>query len=167
MQLARAALARPDLPVLCICRGMQLLNVALGGDLVAHIPDRYGERVMHRRPERMPVEHEVRIDPTSRIGALLGTEQLTVQSVHHQAVGRLGQGLRAVAWSPDDVVEAVESTDHPFVLAVQWHPELGALSDARQRRLFDELVARSRARFAGSRRRATSHGAGAPVADVG
>ena len=167
MQLARAALARPDLPVLCICRGMQLLNVALGGDLVAHIPDRYGERVMHRRPERMPVEHEVRIDPTSRIGALLGTEQLIVQSVHHQAVGRLGQGLRAVAWSPDDVVEAVESTDHPFVLAVQWHPELGALSDARQRRLFDELVARSRARFAGSRRRATSHGAGAPVADAG
>src|SRR5207249_3347481 len=100
MQLTRAALARPDLPVLCICRGMQLLNVALGGDLVAHIPDRYGEQVMHRRPERMPVEHEVRIDPTSRIGALLGTEQLIVQSVHHQAVGRLGQGLRAVARSP-------------------------------------------------------------------
>jgi len=163
MQLARAALARPDLPVLCICRGMQLLNVALGGDLVAHIPDHYGERVPHRRPERLPVEHEVRIDPTSRIGTLLGTEHLVVQSVHHQAVGRLGKGLRAVAWSPDDVVEAVESTEHPFVLAVQWHPELGALSDARQRRLFDELVARSRSRIAGGHRRAVTRDAAAPA----
>ena len=163
MQLARAALARPDLPVLCICRGMQLLNVALGGDLVAHIPDRYGDRVPHRRPERLPVEHEVRFDPTSRIGTLLGTERLVVQSVHHQAVGRLGRGLRAVAWSPDDVIEAVESTEHPFVLAVQWHPELGALSDARQRRLFEELVACSRARTTGGHRRAITRDAAAPA----
>ena len=144
MQLARAALARPDLPVLCICRGMQLLNVALGGDLVPHIPDQYGERVPHRRPERLPVEHDVRIDPTSRLGTLLQTSELVVQSVHHQAVARLGRGLRAVAWSPDGVIEAIESSEHPFALALQWHPELGALSDARQRRLFEELVVRSR-----------------------
>jgi len=166
MQLARAALARPDLPVLCICRGMQLLNVALGGDLVAHIPDRYGERVPHRRPERLPVEHEVRIDPTSRVGSILGSEQLVVQSVHHQAVGRLGRGLRAVAWSPDDVIEAVESTEHPFVLALQWHPELGALTDARQRRLFEELVACSRGRLSATPRRAATRGGSVPAADL-
>jgi putative glutamine amidotransferase len=60
--------------------------------------------------------------------------------VHHQAVGRLGDGLRAVAWSDDGVVEAVESERHPFLIGVQWHPELGALADERQRRLFEELV---------------------------
>jgi putative glutamine amidotransferase len=153
MKLARAALAVRDLPILCICRGMQLLNVALGGDLVAHIPDHFGDRVPHRRPERLPVEHDVRIDPTSRLGDILGATDLVVQSVHHQAVSRLGRGLRAVAWSPDGVIEAVESTDHGFLLALQWHPELGALSDVRQRRLFDELVARSAVRAFGGRAR--------------
>src|SRR5262250_207387 len=64
LALARAALARRDLPILCICRGMQLLNVALGGDLVSHIPDHFGNRVSHRHPERLPVEHDVRVDMT-------------------------------------------------------------------------------------------------------
>jgi putative glutamine amidotransferase len=138
--LARAALARPDFPVLCICRGMQLLNVALGGDLVSHIPDHFGQRVVHRNPERLPVEHPVTIEPRSRLASILGATELAVQSVHHQAVRRLGEGLRAVAWSPDGVVEAVESERHPFVIGVQWHPELGALGDQRQRRLFEELL---------------------------
>ena len=145
LALARAALARPDLPILCICRGMQLLNVALGGDLVSHIPDHYGEKVAHRHPELKPVVHPVRIDPQSRLGNILGATDLTVQSVHHQAVGRLGTGLRAVAWSPDGVIEAVESANHRFLMAVQWHPELGALGDERQRRLFEALVGRSEA----------------------
>ena len=139
--LAGAAITRPDLPLLCICRGMQVLNVALGGDLVAHIPDHYGDEVMHRHPERRPVEHPVRIEPESRIGRILGTTDLPVRSWHHQAVGRLGRGLRAVAWASDGVVEAVEDDHHPFTVAVQWHPEVGALSDARHLRLFEALVA--------------------------
>jgi putative glutamine amidotransferase len=139
--LARAALARPDLPVLCICRGMQLLNVALGGDLVSHIPDHFGGRVVHRHPERLPVEHPVKIEAGSRLASVLGATAVDVQSVHHQAVRRLGDGLRAVAWSPDGVIEAIESERHPFVIGVQWHPELGALGDQRQRRLFEALLA--------------------------
>ena len=138
--LARAALARRDLPVLCICRGLQLLNVALGGNLVSHIPDHFGEKIVHRHPELRPVPHAVRIEANSRLATILGATELTVQSVHHQAVGRLGDGLRAVAWSDDGVVEAVESERHPFLIGVQWHPELGALADERQRRLFEELV---------------------------
>lgn len=141
--LARAALERIELPVLCVCRGMQLLNVALGGDLVAHIPDVYGERVAHRAPHLRPVQHRVRIDPASRLAEILGTTELMVQSIHHQAVGRLGDGLRAVAWADDGVIEAVESEDHPFVIAVQWHPELDALSDGRPLSLFTELVQRA------------------------
>jgi putative glutamine amidotransferase len=71
---------------------------------------------------------------------VLGATDVTVQSVHHQSVRRLGEGLRAVAWSPDGVIEAIESERHPFVVGVQWHPELGALGDERQRRLFETLV---------------------------
>ncbi|MCW5889028.1 MAG: gamma-glutamyl-gamma-aminobutyrate hydrolase family protein [bacterium] len=142
LALARAALQRPGLPVLCVCRGMQLLNVALGGTLISHIPDHFGEQVVHRAPQLKPIQHGVRIDAESRLGRLFGEDRITVQSVHHQAVGTLGRGLRAVAWAEDGVVEAVESERHPFVLAVQWHPELDALSDRRPLRLFEELVSR-------------------------
>jgi putative glutamine amidotransferase len=138
--LARAALERPSLPVFCICRGMQLLNVALGGTLVSHIPDHFGETVSHRNPEHSPVTHAVKVEPGSRIATILGATDFEARSWHHQAVGRLGVGLRAVAWSPDGVVEAVESERHAFVLGVQWHPELDALADDRQRRLFEAFV---------------------------
>jgi putative glutamine amidotransferase len=144
LTLARVALSRRELPLLCVCRGMQLLNVALGGDLIAHIPDQFGETVVHRTPQLKPVPHGVRLDPRSRLAALLDGTELIVQSVHHQAVGRVGEGLRAVAWSEDGVIEALESERHPFVIAVQWHPELDALSDSRPMRLFEELVAQAR-----------------------
>jgi len=140
MALVRAALARPGFPVLCICRGMQVLNVVLGGDLVPHIPDHYGDRVAHRKPDRLPIEHPVAVEPGSRLARVLGVTELAVHSIHHQAVRRVGEGLRAVAWSPDGVIEAIESERHPFVMGVQWHPELGALDDERQRRLFEALV---------------------------
>lgn len=140
LTLARSALNRRDLPVLCICRGMQLLNVAMGGDLIAHIPDHFGEDVLHRHPERQPISHPVRIEPESRVARVLGTSDLEVQSFHHQAVGRLGCGLRAVAWSTDGVIEAVEADEHAFVVGLQWHPELEALSDPRPMRLFEALV---------------------------
>jgi putative glutamine amidotransferase len=146
LALARAALARRELPILCICRGMQLANVALGGDLLSHIPDHFGDTVAHRHPELRPVEHAVRLEPGSRLATILGVGELMVHSVHHQAVGRLGKGLRAVAWSPDGVVEAVESDRHPFLIGVQWHPELAALGDERQRGLFEALIAHRRRR---------------------
>jgi putative glutamine amidotransferase len=145
LTLTRAALARPELPVLCVCRGMQLLNVALGGDLIAHIPDHFGDSVVHRTPQLKPVPHGVRLDPGSRLAGVLDATELVVQSVHHQAVGRLGEGLLAVAWSEDGVVEAIESAGHRFVIGVQWHPELDALSDPRPMRLFETLVAAARA----------------------
>jgi putative glutamine amidotransferase len=145
LTLMRAALARRALPVLCVCRGMQLLNVALGGDLIAHIPDHFGDSVVHRAPQLKPIPHGVRLDPCSRLAGLLSAVELVVQSVHHQAVGRLGEGLRAVGWSDDGVVEAIESERHPFVVGVQWHPELDALSDPRPMRLFEELVAQAQA----------------------
>jgi putative glutamine amidotransferase len=142
LALARAALAR-RLPILCVCRGMQLLNVALGGDLVAHIPDHYGDVVAHRKQEHMPCTHGVRIEAGSRLAGILGTTDLEVRSWHHQAVGRLGTGLRAVAWSPDGVIEAFESDNHGFLVGVQWHPEMDALGDDRQRALFEALIGSS------------------------
>ncbi|HEV7730866.1 MAG TPA: gamma-glutamyl-gamma-aminobutyrate hydrolase family protein [Candidatus Binatia bacterium] len=149
LTLARLAVTRPQLPLLCVCRGMQLLNVALGGDLIAHIPDHFGEAVVHRAPALKPCTHDVRIDADSRLGRVLGSEALSVQSIHHQAVGRLGRDLRAVAWSPDGVVEAIESEVHPFVVGVQWHPELEALSNPRPLRLFEALVDQARRRRCG------------------
>lgn len=142
--LARAALER-DLPILCVCRGMQILNVALGGDLVPHIPDVYGTRVAHRAPDVQPVPHPVTMEPGTHVARVYGGTSALVQSVHHQAVGRLGEGLRAVAWAEDGVVEAVESERHAFVVAVQWHPELDVPGEDVPYTLFDELVGRSRA----------------------
>src|SRR5262245_29705814 len=109
--MARAALER-DMPIMCVCRGMQVLNVALGGDLIPHIPDVFGVSVVHRTPEVQPVSHPVRIAADSHLARVYGDTSATVQSVHHQAVGRLGDGLRAVAWAEDGVVEAVESQRH-------------------------------------------------------
>lgn len=143
LELARAALER-DLPVMCVCRGMQLLNVALGGDLISHIPDVYGTSVVHRTPEVQAIAHPVSIASGSQLERVYRGTTATVQSVHHQAVGRLGEGLRAVAWASDGVVEAIESARHDFVVGVQWHPELDVPADD-QATLFDELVERSRA----------------------
>jgi putative glutamine amidotransferase len=148
--LARAALER-DLPIMCVCRGMQLLNVALGGDLISHIPDKFGAKVVHRTPDVQAIPHQVSIAPDSHVGRIYGTPSATVQSVHHQAVGRLGDGLKPVAWAEDGVIEAIESERHRFVVAVQWHPELDAAKDDPQLTLFDELVIRSRA-FVAARR---------------
>ena len=90
------------------------------------------------------VHHPVTIAPESHLARVYSTTAAVVQSVHHQAVGRLGDGLRAVAWAEDGVVEAVESDRHDFVVAVQWHPELDVPTDERPYTLFDELVVRSR-----------------------
>jgi putative glutamine amidotransferase len=112
------ALVERDQPTLCVCRGIQVLNVALGGTLVQHVPehsrdDAYNETV-----------HEVTLDPDSRIAKALGTTTLGVNTLHHQIVERLGARARAVGWASDGTVEAIEVEGAPHVLAVQWHPEM-------------------------------------------
>jgi anthranilate synthase component 2/putative glutamine amidotransferase len=132
----QAALDR-DLPLLAVCRGMQLLNVALGGDLVQHLPDLEDTGVHDPGPGRYQ-RREVRTQDGTRLRELLGPTA-AVACHHHQALGRIAAGLTPSAWAEDGVVEAVEDTDHRFCLAVQWHPE-----ESRDGRLFDALVAASR-----------------------
>jgi putative glutamine amidotransferase len=137
--LARAALARPRLPVLCICRGMQVLNVICGGTLHVHIPDRFGDAVPHRSPPRVPVRHPVSIASGTRLAEMLAATTVEACSWHHQAIDRLGDTLRPVAWAADGVIEAVEHATHPWCVGVQWHPEM-QLEDPVQRRMFKAFV---------------------------
>ncbi len=140
LALARFALDR-QLPCLCICRGTQVLNVALGGTLITHLPERVGDGLAHRVPPRRPAYHDVAIEPDSRLAAVVGAGSMFVASWHHQAVDVAAPRLRTVARAADSVVEALEAEDHPWLLAVQWHPELTAIQDPRQQALFGGLVA--------------------------
>jgi putative glutamine amidotransferase len=133
LALLTAALER-DLPVLAICRGIEVLNVVRGGDLVQHLPDVVGHED-HRAVVGEFSEHPVRVDPSSRIGEVRGA----VKSHHHQGLGRIGEGLREVAWAEDGVVEALEDPEKPFLVGVLWHPEAGE-----DQRLFDQLVEAAR-----------------------
>jgi putative glutamine amidotransferase len=132
---------RRGLPLLAICRGMQVLNVAHGGTLDQHLPDHPGDDVVHRRPsldDPIPM-HEVAVEPGSRLAALLGRGRAVVNSYHHQAPLEVGDGLRAVAHAPDGVIEGLEAVDGSFVVGVQWHAE--AMTDRpEQAALFDALV---------------------------
>jgi putative glutamine amidotransferase len=120
--LARGALER-GIPLLGICRGMEVLNVACGGTLDQHIPDRLGHQI-HRPIPGSWAEHDVRLEPGSLAARAAGTEQLTVKSHHHQGVDRVADDLRPTAWATDDEsVEAIESSDGAFALGVLWHPE--------------------------------------------
>ena len=136
--LVDAALAR-ETPTLAICRGMQILNAARGGSLHPHLVERVGETVIHRLSQDEAAAHAVEIAAGSLLAEAQGATHVeTVPSWHHQCVQALGEGLRAVAWAPDGVVEAVESAS-ARLLAVQWHPELAPVGSA-GRRLFDRLV---------------------------
>jgi putative glutamine amidotransferase len=119
---------------------MQILNVALGGTLVTHVPERWGQDVTHRGEPRDPVRHTVEVDATSRLSKIVGAGSLEVVSWHHQAVDRLGDGLRVVARSSDGLPEAVEPEDERWIVAVQWHPELSAHENDRQAALLRETV---------------------------
>jgi len=137
--LARAIVARRATPVLCICRGMQVLNVVCGGTLHPHLPEQFGSGVPHRLPPRRASLHPVHIEPHTRLAHILGATEVAACSWHHQAIDRMGEGLRAVAWADDGVIEAVEHTTHPWCIGVQWHPEM-QLDEAPQRGLFAALV---------------------------
>jgi putative glutamine amidotransferase len=102
---------RKDLPILGICRGLQILNVTRGGTLHQHVEG-------HRE-----TDHSVRAEPASQVAAFVGTEDYTVNSRHHQAVNRLGRGLVVTARAEDGIIEAVEDPEKRFLVAVQWHPE--------------------------------------------
>jgi putative glutamine amidotransferase len=122
LALARRALAR-DMPVLGVCRGMQLLNVALGGTLDQHLPDSLGNEV-HRTVAGTFGEHHVRLEPGTLARAAAGKDSFVVRSHHHQGVDRLGEGLRVSGRSAEDgLVEAIELPEKRFVLGVIWHPE--------------------------------------------
>jgi putative glutamine amidotransferase len=133
LALLKAALDR-DMPVLAICRGSQVLNVLLGGDLVQHLPEVVGDAKHNNTPGRFS-EHDVEVEIGTQLDELVGGEVL-VKSHHHQGFGRLGEGLRVAARAEDGTIEAIENPSQSFAVGVLWHPEAG--EDAR---LFEGLVA--------------------------
>lgn len=136
LALLEAALAR-DMPVLAVCRGSQVLNVALGGDLVQHLPEVVGHDDHKHTPGEYS-DHDVELEPETRLAALLG-DHAPVKSHHHQGFGRVGSGLREAARADDGTVEALEDPSRRFALGVLWHPEAGE-----DLRLFEALVEEAR-----------------------
>jgi putative glutamine amidotransferase len=115
-----------DKPFFGICRGIQVINVALGGTLYTHIADQFSGAMRHDWYPGFPREnlaHTVRVADGSQLAAILGTCRVETNSLHHQGVDLVAPGLKAVAWAPDELVEAVELPGHRFGLGVQWHPE--------------------------------------------
>jgi putative glutamine amidotransferase len=136
LALLEAARAR-DMPMLAVCRGLQVLNVALGGDLIQHLPDVVGHDD-HKHTPGEYADHDVTLEADTQLGRLLGGHA-PVKSHHHQGFGRLGSGLREAAYAEDGTVEAVEDPSRRFALGVLWHPEAGE-----DLRLFEALVEEAR-----------------------
>ena len=136
-------------PTLAICRGAQLMNVCEGGTLIEHLPDEVGETVIHRAPPREPVPHPVLVERGSRLAGVLGSTDFSCLSWHHQAIRRVAPGFEVVARAPDGTIEGMERPSHPWLFAIQWHPELTAAEDPVQQRLFDALVEASGAARSG------------------
>ncbi|MBT4867464.1 MAG: gamma-glutamyl-gamma-aminobutyrate hydrolase family protein [Planctomycetaceae bacterium] len=149
VELARAAIDS-GMPILGICRGIQLINIVLGGTLHEHLPDVVGDSVTHRLPPREPTEHDVAIKPETRLAEILGALEFRAASWHHQAIRDVAEGFVVAAHAADGTIEAIEMPDHDWLFAVQWHPELTAVDCPVQQRLFAELV-----RVAGEFRRET------------
>jgi putative glutamine amidotransferase len=137
--------AESGMPLLCVCRGAQVLNVALGGTLIEHLPDVVGETVLHRARPKGHIPHPVDLVPGSRLAALLGRAPAAPSSSHHQAIRRVASDLAVAAYAADGTIEAVEMPSHPWLFAVQWHPEVSATKDPTEQKLFDGLVRAARA----------------------
>ncbi len=146
--LVRAA-AAGDVPTFGICRGVQVMNVALGGTLIQHVPAEVDGALVHGG--RYDVCHDVAVVPGSRLANLLGTTTVAVNSHHHQAIARPAPSLVVTARSSDGVVEAAEDPTRRLMLGVQWHPERMATADS-TRRLFEALVTGAARATAAARR---------------
>src|SRR5437667_2887772 len=149
LRLTQSALD-DGVPLLAICRGIQVLNVALGGTLYRDIPSDPGSTIDHsqKAPRHQPTHRVKVMGEGTRLGAVLGAGELEVNSFHHQAIKRLGAGLREVAWAEDGIIEGVElGGEHSFVLGVQWHPEDLIERDAAARALFAAVVDAARRRI--------------------
>lgn len=144
LDLTRLLAAR-DVPSLFVCRGMQMLNVAFGGSLHAHIPD-LGVGDIHRGADGGWSTHAVRAEPGSRVAEAMGTVEATPYSGHHQAVDSVPDTLTVTATAPDGLVEALEAPDNRWIVGVQWHPEVTAGEDPSQQGLFDRLVSEASSR---------------------
>lgn len=147
-ELALVADARArDLPILAICRGIQLVNVACGGSLIQDIPSERPSPISHDPDTpRETAAHAIAIEPGSRLSQIMEATELQTNSFHHQAVDRVGDGLVASATAPDGLIEALESSDPAeWIVAVQWHPEeLSIRDDAVDRPLFAALISAAR-----------------------
>lgn len=138
LELAKIALQGTK-PVLGICRGMQLLNIAAGGDVYQDIKEFTNQEHNQRAPKWYPF-HNVNISEDSQLYKLVGQNKIMVNSFHHQAVKRIGKGLKVVAWSNDNIIEAFEGEDNKKLLGVQWHPECSWEKDRISQAIFDFLI---------------------------
>lgn len=144
--LARWAVAEAR-PLLAICRGIQVLNVATGGKLIQDIPTQVPDALTHSTLAGRPlpdIVHTVKVTAKSRLASLVGSGALEVNSAHHQAVETAGEGLCITARAPDGVIEGLEAPDHPFCLGVQWHPEVMVDPVPKMRHLFEGLIEAAR-----------------------
>ena len=139
------ALRRKALPILMICRGMQLLNTAMKGDLHEHIADVHPDNI-HQGKDSFWTQQEYTIENGSLLATIAKQEKQSARSGHHQGVKSVGNNLTVAALAADGIVEAIEHTDHPFCLGVQWHPEATAATDASQQEIFNAFVKASATR---------------------
>ncbi|HEY1380072.1 MAG TPA: gamma-glutamyl-gamma-aminobutyrate hydrolase family protein [Gemmataceae bacterium] len=146
MMFVRWALADYK-PLLAVCRGFQVLNVACGGTLFQDVASQCPAAIKHDHfptaagtPTRDYLAHDIRVDPRTRLGRCLGAEQVPVNSMHHQGIKALAPALVPSAWAPDGLIEGAEGANGHYVVAVQWHPEELTAQDG-QRRLFTEFLA--------------------------
>lgn len=139
--LLKHAMTR-NLPVLAVCRGIQILNVSLGGTLYQDVTAQVPAALKHdyfptpTQPSRKYLAHDITVKSASRLGRILGDAVVPVNSMHHQAIKELAPQLAATAYAPDGIIEAVEGTDNQFLVAVQWHPEELTETQPGQARLF-------------------------------
>jgi putative glutamine amidotransferase len=134
------ALLKAKTPLFAICRGLQVVNVLLGGTVYEHLPEHYGEKVLHRSSDAKQVQHKVEIEPGSLLADIVKTDEMKIASMHHQSIKNLASKLKITATAADGVIEAAEMPGHPWFLGVQWHPELTAANDPLQQHLFDAMI---------------------------
>jgi putative glutamine amidotransferase len=154
LQLTRWAM-EDGMPVLGVCRGMQVINVACGGSLLQDVEHQADRAIKHdyfptQGYQRDFLAHEVNVDRESKLGRIYGSQAIMVNSMHHQGIRTLGEGLAAPVVAPDGLIEGLEGADDAFLVGVQWHPEMLIEQDEGTRRLFSEFV-RASASFSSHR----------------